>query len=64
MTVTPEDSKTISTAIAEFLGAPGRMQALGSKGRSRVLSDFHREKLMEQLAYALNERFAKVPGVR
>ncbi len=64
VTVTPGDSKAISTAIAELLGAPGRMQALGSKGRSRVLSDFHREKLMEQLAYALNERFAKVPGVR
>jgi colanic acid biosynthesis glycosyl transferase WcaI len=64
VTVTPGDPKAISTAIAELLRDPGRMQALGSRGRSRVQSDFHREKLMEQLAYALNERFAKVPDVR
>jgi glycosyltransferase involved in cell wall biosynthesis len=64
VTVTPGDPKAISTAIAELLRDPGWMQALGSRGRSRVQSDFHREKLMEQLAYALNERFAKVSDAR
>jgi glycosyltransferase involved in cell wall biosynthesis len=64
VTVTPEDPEAISTAIAELLEDPERMQALGFRGRSRVQSDFHRDKLMEELAYALKERFAEDPDVR
>jgi glycosyltransferase involved in cell wall biosynthesis len=47
----------MSTAIAELLGDPERMRVLGSRGRSRVRSDFHRDQLMERLASALKERF-------
>ena len=61
VTVTPEDPAAMSTAIAELLGDPERMRALGSRGRSRVRSDFHRDQLMERLASALKERFVDAP---
>jgi colanic acid biosynthesis glycosyl transferase WcaI len=59
--VTPEDPAAMSTAIAELLGDPERMRVLGSRGRSRVRSDFHRDQLMERLASALKERFVDAP---
>jgi colanic acid biosynthesis glycosyl transferase WcaI len=59
--VPPEDPAAMSTAIAELLGDPERMRALGRRGRSRVRSDFHRDKLMEKLASALKERFVDAP---
>jgi len=59
--VTPEDPAAMSTAIAELLGDPERMRVLGSRGRSRVRSDFHRDQLMERLAAALKERFVDAP---
>jgi len=62
VTVTPENPAAVSTAIAELLRDPERMRVLGGKGRSRVQSDFHRERLMEKLASALKERFADAPN--
>jgi colanic acid biosynthesis glycosyl transferase WcaI len=58
VTVTPENPRAISTALAGLLGDPERMRALGSRGRSCVRSNFHRDKLMEELVHALEERFA------
>jgi glycosyltransferase involved in cell wall biosynthesis len=57
VTVAPGDPEAMSIAIAQLLREPERMRALGLRGRSRVRSDFHRNKLMEGLAYALKERF-------
>jgi len=62
VTVTPEDPEAISSAIAELLRDPEQMCVLGLKGRARVQSDFHRDKLMEEFAYELKERFADAPN--
>jgi len=64
VTVTPGDPKVISTAISDLLRNPERMRTLGLRGRSRVQTDFHRDKLMERLASALEEHFAGGPNVR
>jgi colanic acid biosynthesis glycosyl transferase WcaI len=64
VTVKPGDPKAISTAISELLRDPERMRTLGLRGRSRVQTDFHREKLMEEFACALEEHFAGRPNVR
>jgi colanic acid biosynthesis glycosyl transferase WcaI len=64
VTVTPGDPKLIGTAISDLLRDPERMRMLGLRGRSRVQTDFHREKLMEKLACALEECFARGPDVR
>src|SRR5215211_1036519 len=64
VTVTPGDPKLIGTAISDLLRDPERMRMLGLRGRSRVQTDFHREKLMEKLACALEECFARGPNVR
>ena len=63
VTVAPADPAAMSNAIADLLRDPERMRELGLRGRSRVQSDFHRNKLMEELASALKERFAEAPGV-
>jgi hypothetical protein len=39
------------------------MRVIGLKGRARVQSDFQRDKLMEEFAYALKERFADAQNV-
>jgi colanic acid biosynthesis glycosyl transferase WcaI len=57
VTVPPEDPEALSATIVTLLRDSQRMRALGSKGRSYVRHNFHREKLMEELAYALRERF-------
>src|SRR5215212_2963935 len=57
VTVAPEDPGAISAALAELLGEPERMRVLGSRGRSCVRSNFHRDKLMDEFARALEERF-------
>jgi colanic acid biosynthesis glycosyl transferase WcaI len=64
VTVTPGDPASISGAISELLSDPERMRTLGLRGRSRVRTDFHRDKLMEKLACALEEHFAGGPNVR
>jgi colanic acid biosynthesis glycosyl transferase WcaI len=56
-TVAPGDPRALSTALEALLRDPGRMRILGSRGRDRVQSDFHRDKLMEELAHTLEERF-------
>jgi glycosyltransferase involved in cell wall biosynthesis len=62
VTVAPENPAAMSTAIAQLLRDPERMRAFGLRGRSRVQSDFHRNKLMEELAFALKERFDDASG--
>jgi glycosyltransferase involved in cell wall biosynthesis len=61
VTVPPEDPEALSAAVAELLRDPEKMRVLGLSGRARVQSDFHRDKLMEQLACAFKERFADAP---
>ncbi len=61
VTATPENAAAMSTAIAELLRDPERMLVRGGKGRSRVWSDSHRDKLMERLVSAPKERFADGP---
>ncbi|MBA3473439.1 MAG: glycosyltransferase family 4 protein [Rubrobacter sp.] len=63
MTVAPEAPEAISAAIAELLRDPEQMRILGLRGRARVQSDFHREKLMEGFACALKERFGDASNV-
>ena len=58
VTVAPEDPRAISSALAKLLGDPERMRLLGTRGRSCVRSNFHRDKLMAEFACALEERFA------
>jgi colanic acid biosynthesis glycosyl transferase WcaI len=60
VTVTPGDPGAISAAIAQLLRNPEQMRVLGLRGRARVQSDFHRDKLMEELACALKTRFGGV----
>jgi len=61
VTVTPEDPEALSAAIVQLLRDPKQMRVLGLRGRTRVQTDFHRDKLMEELAYALKERFVSAP---
>lgn len=61
VTVPPEDPEALSAAVAQLLRDPGKMRLLGLNGRTRVQSDFHRDKLMEELAFAFKERFADAP---
>ena len=63
-TVTPGDPGAISAAVEALLGDPERMRVLGSRGKTRVQSDFHRDKLMEEFAHSLEERFAEESNVR
>ena len=62
VTVAPGDPEAIGTAIAELLQDPERMRVLGLRGKRRVRSEFHRDKLMGELLRALKERFADPPG--
>src|SRR5215212_1291311 len=62
MTVAPGDPEAIGAAIAELLRDPERMRVLGLRGNSRVKSDFHRDKLMEELLRELEERCVDSPG--
>ena len=61
VTVTPEDPAAMSTAITELLRDSERMRVLGGRGKSRVQSDFHQDKMMERLASALKKRIADGP---
>jgi colanic acid biosynthesis glycosyl transferase WcaI len=63
VTVSPEDPEAICAAIVRLVRDPEQMRALGARGRARVRSDFNRGKLMEELAYALKERFADAPNM-
>jgi glycosyltransferase involved in cell wall biosynthesis len=58
LTIPPEDPRAISTAISALLQDPERMRALGLKGRAFVEQNFRRDRLMEELAHTLKERFA------
>ncbi len=51
-TVAPGDFGTTGDAVEALLRSLGRMSALGLRGRDRVRSDFHRDRLMEELARA------------
>jgi len=62
MTVAPGDPEAIGAAIAELLRDPERMRVLGLRGKARVKSDFHRDKLMEELLRELEERCVDSPG--
>jgi glycosyltransferase involved in cell wall biosynthesis len=62
VTVDPGDPEAISDAIARLLGDAEQMRNLGLRGRSSVQSDFHRDKLMEQFASALEERSTDAPA--
>ena len=62
VTVAPGDPEAIGAAIAELLRDPERMRVLGLRGKARVQSDFHRDKLMEELLRALEERFVDSSG--
>jgi glycosyltransferase involved in cell wall biosynthesis len=61
--VPPEDPEALSAAVAKLLRDPEQMRVIGLKGRARVQSDFQRDKLMEEFAYALKERFADAQNV-
>lgn len=63
VTVPPEDPEAISAAIVELFQDREQMRVLGLRGRARVQSDFHRDKLMEELAYAFKEHFAGISNV-
>jgi glycosyltransferase involved in cell wall biosynthesis len=54
----PEDPTSISAAILELLQDPERMRELGRRGRATVQRDFHRDKLMEELACNLEVNLA------
>jgi len=64
VTVPPEDPEAIRGAVAGLLRDPERMRVLGLRGQACVQKDFHRDKLMEGLANALDERFAGTTGER
>jgi glycosyltransferase involved in cell wall biosynthesis len=61
--VPPEDPEALSAAVAKLLRDPEQMRVIGLRGRARVESDFQRDKLMEEFAYALKERFADAQNV-
>lgn len=64
VTIPPEDPEAIRGAVAGLLRDPERMRVLGLRGQACVQKDFHRDKLMEELANALDERFAGATGAR
>jgi colanic acid biosynthesis glycosyl transferase WcaI len=57
VTVQPGDPRAISTVISRLLQRPEQGRVLGLRGQACVRSDFVREKLLEELAYTLKERF-------
>jgi glycosyltransferase involved in cell wall biosynthesis len=57
VTVPPGDPKSISTAISTLLQDPEQRRVLGLRGQACVRANFVREKLLEELAYTLKERF-------
>jgi colanic acid biosynthesis glycosyl transferase WcaI len=57
VTVPPDNPEAVNAAIAALLQNPQRMRALGLRGRAFVKQNFIRDKLMEELANALKERF-------
>jgi colanic acid biosynthesis glycosyl transferase WcaI len=57
VTVLPGEPKTISTAISTLLQDPEQRRVLGLRGQACVRADFVREKLLEELAHTLKERF-------
>ncbi len=59
-----QGADAIKAAIAGLLRDPARMRDLGLKGRACVQNDFHRDKLMEELANTLDERFTGTAVVR
>jgi colanic acid biosynthesis glycosyl transferase WcaI len=62
VTVAPGDPDAIGAAIAGLLRDPERMRVLGLRGKTRVQSEFHRDKLMQEFRRALEERFLDSPG--
>jgi colanic acid biosynthesis glycosyl transferase WcaI len=64
VTVPPEDPDAIKAAVAGLLRDPVRMRDLGLRGQACVREDFHRDKLMEELANTLDERFTGTAVVR
>jgi glycosyltransferase involved in cell wall biosynthesis len=62
VTVAPGDPEAIGAAIAGLLRDPERMRVLGLRGKTRVQSEFHRDKLMQEFRRALEERFLDSPG--
>jgi glycosyltransferase involved in cell wall biosynthesis len=59
LTVSPEDPEAIAAAIRRLLRDPNLMQTLGDRGRKFVQQNYQRDKLMEDLARELKERFGK-----
>jgi glycosyltransferase involved in cell wall biosynthesis len=56
-TVPPEDPRAIKDAVAGLLSDPRRMRELGERGAERAGQDFRRERIMEDLARELEQRF-------
>ncbi len=59
ITVPPEDPEAIATALRKLLHDPELMHTLGEKGREFMRNNYHRNKLMQDLAHQFEERFGK-----
>jgi colanic acid biosynthesis glycosyl transferase WcaI len=57
VTVPPGEPKAISTVISTLLQEPEQRRVLGLRGKACVRANFVREKLLEELAHTLKERF-------
>jgi glycosyltransferase involved in cell wall biosynthesis len=57
VTVPPGEPKIISNAVSTLLQKPEQRRDLGLRGQAYVQANFVREKLLEELAYTLKERF-------
>jgi colanic acid biosynthesis glycosyl transferase WcaI len=57
VTVPPGEPESISTAITTLLQEPEQGRILGLRGQACVRANFVREKLLEELAHTLKERF-------
>jgi glycosyltransferase involved in cell wall biosynthesis len=57
VTVPPGEPKAISTVISTLLQKPVQRRVLGLRGQACVRANFVREKLLEELAHTLKERF-------